>query len=87
MLVVMIASLLLPYSAHIAVSQNGGERLFTLDVCQGAGPLASTHADIPCLYECTGAPVPLTFAGFVEVSNAGSTLSSFFSTIKQPPRA
>ena len=86
-LVVLIASLFMSFSGHVAIAQSGSEHLLALDVCHGGGLFSFAHADIPCLYECSNSPSPLTFAGFVEVSYMSSTISSFFSPLEQPPKA
>ncbi len=75
-----------PLPAQISPSQ--GTFIASLDVCSASsGYAASPNGDVPLVYECCSAFVPLEFAGLIVGPDHHSCPHLFLSRLERPPRA
>jgi hypothetical protein len=87
MLVTIVFSFFLPFTAHIPLSPAGQGKCFvSLDICNSPASFVPANADAFSLPECPCRLLPVGFSDFIETGSSSFTLASFSSQIEQPPR-
>jgi len=83
----LAVSVFLPATLHFPVATvDTAERLLSLDVCNGPGPVISVGAEAPALPEYYHAPMACGPRNFVRAEHMQLVPSLLCSLIEQPPR-